>query len=453
MIAAQQRFRYGDQCKFAHGLCEQRARLRHPKYKTSLCKDYTLGACTFGSRCNFAHSLDELRAPLPDSPATADSLHFQLQPMLVQTPVGVLPDGRTMSTFTPLPAGADPACVQGDVRLLRRYQSAGALRVPDASAAPAPAVPVAAAAASPRWRAPQLPAYHSPSDGMSSAFALPAQPLLHLYRAHGSIARRVASLSQLPSLHRSAGPLAASSVHGAAATGPVHTPSSPLVYESPILAPPSPGEPDTASAHMLHDPARPTDDWLSEQSLWSAPRRTLTSSISMQALPRLNAPSVSPPSPGGLRAAIFERAVQDPVFAPEARASLQHPRGPAGRVLTSSTSMQALPRLTGLGAWDAPATPTGPMCPQLLHMASAQSSATLIDSDVWSTNGTKPYDSRFFPSDAALLRAPPAQPFVSRRGLRRQQSTDDWVLLQSSDAHPPSHLGFPGGLAPSNIFH
>ncbi|KAI8325053.1 hypothetical protein GQ54DRAFT_244471, partial [Martensiomyces pterosporus] len=56
--------RYGNLCKFAHGMTEQRSRLRHPKYKTSLCKDFPLGKCTFGVRCNFAHSLDELRISL-----------------------------------------------------------------------------------------------------------------------------------------------------------------------------------------------------------------------------------------------------------------------------------------------------------------------------------------------------------------------------------------------------
>ncbi|OMJ23534.1 Zinc finger protein zfs1 [Smittium culicis] len=52
--------RYGDACKFAHGFVEQRCRDRHNKYKTSLCKDYPLGKCTFGIRCNFAHSTSEL---------------------------------------------------------------------------------------------------------------------------------------------------------------------------------------------------------------------------------------------------------------------------------------------------------------------------------------------------------------------------------------------------------
>ncbi|KAJ1718352.1 hypothetical protein LPJ61_006676, partial [Coemansia biformis] len=92
---------YGNLCKFAHGLCEQRSRLRHPMYKTSLCKDFPLGKCTFGSRCNFAHSIDELRSSLPASPIAAEKHQPQHQPqpqhhhfqppqqlpaMLIQTP-------------------------------------------------------------------------------------------------------------------------------------------------------------------------------------------------------------------------------------------------------------------------------------------------------------------------------------------------------------------------------
>ncbi|KAJ2767505.1 hypothetical protein IWQ56_003304, partial [Coemansia nantahalensis] len=434
--------RYGDQCKFAHGFCEQRARLRHPKYKTSICKDYALGKCTFGSRCNFAHSLDELRAPLPDSPASADSAHHWQRTMLVQTPVGVLPDGRTMSTFTPVPAPADPVAVHGDARLLRRYQSAGALRVPNASAAPAP--PAAAAASAPRWWALASHARHPPCDSAPSAFASPVQPLLHLCRAQSSIARRVASLSQLPSLRRSAGPPAASPMLSAvAAVGAAPPSGSPLAYESPILAPPSPGE------AMLHGPAQPADSWLDEHSLWSPPRRTLTASTSMQTLPRINALAVSPPSPSELDAAVFGRSARDPVFAPDTRAAgPSFLRAPPGRALTSSISMQMLPRFAAPVPWDAPATPAGSAGPQqLLHPASAQSSATLIDSDVWSTAGCpKPHDSRFFPSDAAAAAAPraaPAPSLAAHRALRRQQSTDDWVLLRHSDTYA----------APSNLYH
>ncbi|KAJ2626289.1 hypothetical protein H4R22_004866, partial [Coemansia sp. RSA 1290] len=85
--------RYGNLCKFAHGMTEQRSRLRHPKYKTSLCKDFPLGKCTFGNRCNFAHSLDELRSPLPRSAGVGSSQQAQeqqqltaQQQMLLQTP-------------------------------------------------------------------------------------------------------------------------------------------------------------------------------------------------------------------------------------------------------------------------------------------------------------------------------------------------------------------------------
>ncbi|KAJ1819294.1 hypothetical protein LPJ56_003678, partial [Coemansia sp. RSA 2599] len=103
---------YGHLCKFAHGVCEQRSRLRHPKYKTSLCKDFPLGKCTFGERCNFAHSPSELRANM-----AAQSVQVpQPAQALIQTPLTVLPDGRTISTFTPVSGSNSPGKVKEVLR-------------------------------------------------------------------------------------------------------------------------------------------------------------------------------------------------------------------------------------------------------------------------------------------------------------------------------------------------
>ncbi|KAJ1948533.1 hypothetical protein EC988_005137, partial [Linderina pennispora] len=70
-------------------MTEQRSRLRHPKYKTSLCKDFPLGKCTFGMRCNFAHSLDELRM----GTSAAQGAGQTQNQVVLQTPITVLADG------------------------------------------------------------------------------------------------------------------------------------------------------------------------------------------------------------------------------------------------------------------------------------------------------------------------------------------------------------------------
>ncbi|KAJ2356302.1 hypothetical protein H4S01_006727 [Coemansia sp. RSA 2610] len=375
---------------------EQRSRLRHPKYKTSLCKDYPLGKCTFGNRCNFAHSLDELRAALPAGTALGQQQQQlqQQQQIMIQAPVKVLPDGRMMSTFTPVSAESD------DARGLRRYQSMGTLRaLPGAAVAPpAPPIPETMYTA-------VCDNAPSASDNVPSAFASPTQPLLHLHADQGNVARRVASLSQLPTLRSSAlAPVGAPYLQGLGVTN-AYVPTSPLVHHSPVISSPSPAEPELATPQPQPvSDSTLVGDWPHYQPQHLQPavqKRTLTSSISMQTLPRFNVPV----------------------------------------------------------AWDAP-PPVGSLSSsQHLHTISAQSSATLIDSDVWASSAyspmldspaAKPLESRFFPASAdaqpavphALPRMYPS-PYTSHRQLRRQQSTDDWVLLRNSHNPAPKSIWEP----------
>ncbi|KAH7676496.1 butyrate response factor 1 protein [Dioscorea alata] len=51
---------YGTRCQFAHGLGELRPVIRHPRYKTQLCRMLTSpdgSGCPYGHRCHFRHSL------------------------------------------------------------------------------------------------------------------------------------------------------------------------------------------------------------------------------------------------------------------------------------------------------------------------------------------------------------------------------------------------------------
>lgn len=53
-------FRFGQACTFAHGFRELRAVLRHPRYKTDLCRTYHgAGYCQYGARCHFIHDPEE----------------------------------------------------------------------------------------------------------------------------------------------------------------------------------------------------------------------------------------------------------------------------------------------------------------------------------------------------------------------------------------------------------
>ncbi|KAJ1869436.1 hypothetical protein LPJ55_005354 [Coemansia sp. RSA 990] len=386
--------RYGNLCKFAHGMTEQRSRLRHPKYKTSLCKDFPLGKCTFGNRCNFAHSLDELRSPLPRSAGVGSSQQAQeqqqltaQQQMLLQTPVRMLPGGRMLSSFTPVSANSSAitsdtiASNNDDARGLRRYQSMGTLRALPVTTAPLPTAPALPEAA----------------IGNSTAFGSPTQPLLHLRQEQNTVARRVASLSQLPTL-RPSGVLPPGSAYlqglGTAVTA--YVPTSPLVHHSPAMSSSSP-EYEVASIQPSSDSTLTGHgDWPGHQSQYLQPpdqRRMLTSSISMQTLPRFKAPV----------------------------------------------------------AWDAQPVSSA-LATQNLHTISSQSSATLIDSDVWAATSysplvdstSKPQESRFFPApnDSASAASPRlnlSSPY-SHHQLRRQQSTDDWAFLRGSQNHPSKSL-------------
>ncbi|KAJ1851203.1 hypothetical protein GGH12_006087 [Coemansia sp. RSA 1822] len=392
--------RYGNLCKFAHGMNEQRSRYRHPKYKTSLCKDFPLGKCTFGNRCNFAHSLDELRSSLLGGPGSA-----QLPPtptnqhMMGQTPVRMLPDGRMLTTYTPILDATPGDLEQDDARGLRRYQSMGTLRAMPAATAPttAPAIPEAT--------------FSAVYDNMPTAFASPTQPLLHLHQEHSNVARRVASLSQLPTLRSSAQPTGSAYLHGLGLTTAAYMPTSPLVHRSPAMSSPSPAEYDTTLVQPVSDSTMVAqNDWMQQpQYMKSAQRRTLTSSISMQTLPRFKVPVAwdsQPSLAGSLNSHNYAVSSQSP--------AAYHTHN---------------------------------------FTVSSQSSATLIDSDVWASTlyspamdsaAYKPQESRFFPSadtqpslSTASPRVFPSSPYNSHHQLRRQQSTDDWVLLRNAQ-HPAS---------------
>ncbi|KAI3751876.1 hypothetical protein L2E82_22967 [Cichorium intybus] len=51
---------YGDNCHFAHGISELRPVIRHPRYKTEVCRMVLAGdICPYGHRCHFRHSLTD----------------------------------------------------------------------------------------------------------------------------------------------------------------------------------------------------------------------------------------------------------------------------------------------------------------------------------------------------------------------------------------------------------
>lgn len=53
-------YRFGSSCTFAHGIREVRPVLRHPRYKTDLCRTYHgAGYCQYGARCHFVHDPEE----------------------------------------------------------------------------------------------------------------------------------------------------------------------------------------------------------------------------------------------------------------------------------------------------------------------------------------------------------------------------------------------------------
>ncbi|KAJ1992872.1 hypothetical protein GGI25_002690 [Coemansia spiralis] len=628
--------RYGNLCKFAHGMNEQRSRLRHPMYKTSLCKDFPLGKCTFGNRCNFAHSVDELRVQLdgqlgiaggaqlaPEIPVASvpkpptqqqmqshqhqqqyqnqqpqqmQPQQQQLQPQqqqpqsqqlqpqqlqppsqqqkkfqkrhkqqqlqaLLQTPITMLPDGRLLSTFTPVTANAAAANAtspsasnapkaKGAVAStrnfgeLRRYQSMGTLRTtpqltpstpnfnPTDGSAP---LVSASALALQNMNEGILPASHhsafNPLPAMPSplaATALTTAPIVHslagshqsfaafesskqspslqhLQQDQSNVARRVASLSQLPSLRTA--PQASSSADASFEPGVSsgnlllqggfqlssigvsqgininsnnnnyhhhHTSSlahAPFEIQSPVLSSPSfrendesftpPGgfseygnlgyENDFARLNAIQQPQpqqhqpqqhqpQPQQPQQQQHIPHATQRRMLTSSVSMQTLPRFKVPV----------------SWEQPVPKHQPQQHLRHQSSMLTMGTTASSAAQPSSIHVGIGS------------------SSQSSAATLIDSDVWSNTpqssgftslldpmapGTKPHESRFFPattlgsSGFGFGEPSPASnvgtfsvaatadplgiyyPHTRHQQLRRQQSTDDWMLLRRSRAY------------------
>eukprot|EP01126_Amoeba_proteus_P029639 TRINITY_DN2926_c0_g1_i1.p1 TRINITY_DN2926_c0_g1~~TRINITY_DN2926_c0_g1_i1.p1 ORF type:complete len:215 (+),score=38.84 TRINITY_DN2926_c0_g1_i1:661-1305(+) len=89
--------RYGTKCQFAHGNHEIRNVLRHPKYKTEICRTFhTTGTCAYGRRCRFVHHVGEIRT----NDGTNPNMEFHLQ--LGQLKLGNLnPSTLTGNNQTP----------------------------------------------------------------------------------------------------------------------------------------------------------------------------------------------------------------------------------------------------------------------------------------------------------------------------------------------------------------
>ncbi|KAJ2746367.1 hypothetical protein GGI20_001427, partial [Coemansia sp. BCRC 34301] len=465
---------YGVLCKFAHGPCEQRARPRHPKYRTSMCKDFPLGMCAFGNRCNFAHTLDELRTPIPT------------------VPVGVPADSATnrppAGTYKK-PSAATDSRLPAITRVasnLRRNQSMGTLRSPHAAANSA----LLAAALHP---VPPLPAHvpgvhpatgdaatltmhqtfaHLPSEQLGTASSqhypgMPKQPLHHLQHEHA--ARRVSSLSQLPSLRTSS-----SYSSPATTTAPPNgyyernfLSAAPAVLSTGLPLPhPTQSLAYYASPLAQMAPVGAASPALSSLSFWGSD----------------DASTLQPLADGDALVAEYLRVQQQqqqlqqhptpavPVLSNDA-ITMQHQR----RTLTSSVSMHALPRLQAPAGWEQRQYSPQPgtlslssSIPILRSIASSQSSAaTLIDSEGWPSNAqlksfnlelqlAKPPGSRFFPSSSTETVTTMTvattgagiqtgvDPFSTyhngayyphnhqQQQLRRQHSTDDWISLRSA---------------------
>ncbi|KAJ2659848.1 hypothetical protein IWW48_003254 [Coemansia sp. RSA 1200] len=719
--------RYGNLCKFAHGMTEQRSRLRHPMYKTSLCKDFPLGKCTFGNRCNFAHSLDELRtngdgqmgitgnlqmgleaspqgspsqqqqqskdsqqtSPTEQSQPQSPSLPPQQQQQqqqqqlpqakkfqkrhkqqqlqaLLQTPVTMLPDGRLISTFTPVTAtmgggsgspsaGAAPMSPSSLSRAkggssvasvrafgeLRKYQSMGTLRttnqlMPSIAGLAASGSPAAQQQQQQKQRHQQHPSaqslfgqqpqqasadshpssvLHSPTAAahhpsiaagvVSSSMHLAHQqqsfgakenikqhqqlPSMHQHfqqgqeQEHANVARRVASLSQLPSLRSGSAqtgpqPMSLAMAAAAAANGGGGTDGSYgldggsngsgnlLLQNSFQLS--SLGAPGGSfgNGHYYNHHRRESSFALTPRDMQSPSHSSLSF--------RENDEDSTPPPPlhqhqqpviQGDYSSILNEGdfARLSVSSNKPLSQIQHqqyqnqqqylhnnhhhhhhPHAAQRRMLTSSVSMQTLPRFkvpinweqqpqqqqqqqhqsqtsssssvssSALGAGATATTAAGPAA----GSSSQSSAATLIDSDVWSNTpppSTQPaqqlqppslfsgnlstsyldqvaqntskqqqqqqqqlYESRFFPSAAASATATGESPafgafslvatggvdplgiyYPSNLGnhgsphgaarhqqLRRQQSTDDWMLLRQSRGGGASY-GPPGVIA------
>ncbi|KAJ2062651.1 hypothetical protein GGI17_002259 [Coemansia sp. S146] len=478
---------YGRMCKFAHGTCEQRTRPRHPKYRTSMCTDFPLGTCAFGNRCNFAHTPDELRSPIPTVP-TAAAHSVNNRPSVAAS--------KKQSAGVNSSKVPAIARVAGDIR---RYQSMGTLRS---------ARPVIKSSALPTHPVPALPSHelgvsglhsasidtgsiaayqvyaHPPSEhpGITHAQHYPdmAKQPLH-YLQHEQVARRVSSLSQLPNLR-------ASSSFSSPAI--ITAPSNGYFQQSFQAAASSQSASYHASPLAQMPPVGAVSPAISLSSCWE--------SDDASALP-LHAD-------GNLLATEYLRLQQTQhYFAPTLPSSSNsfpnvHPQG---HTLTSSLSMQTLPRLQASAGWEqhrhspqSGNTLLSSSFPALKSISSSQgSAATLIDSELWSSTAqfksfsneqqpVKPYESRFFPppsagtaatletADAAsLVLTSGADPFgiyhngayipsnnQQQQQLRRQHSTGDWISLrnaahqQASATHKllPAPTNFGSLLEPSD---
>ncbi|KAJ1944858.1 hypothetical protein GGF37_001993 [Kickxella alabastrina] len=483
--------RYGDLCKFAHGMCEQRSRLRHPKYKTSMCKDYPLGKCSFGERCNFAHSMAELRITLPSQvmqPAPSAQARA-----LIQNPLTVLPDGRMLSTFTPVTsastavgAGAgSPANAKGiyvapssmAVRRvagdLRRNQSMGTLRVDRSTNVPGGVVPVlnlknivsssastfecanpTNVVASPAYAAhPQM----LPGPPVCQPPASPAdygkQPIHHLQREHANVARRVASFSHLPTAR-------SSSLQTFSPAGPVFTSNASGGYLQGFLLGGNPSGASTVS-HLHTSPLAQVSPSQYSPALSSASYREYDDVITPG--PQMDSGSLSGE---WMRAHNPQQQQQQQSIPPQQQLLKSSQR----RTLTSSVSMQNLPRFKIPTNWDQPQPGTLSLSSSIpesqSRISSQNSAATLIDSDVWSSSAcnsfgfdaaSKPHESRFFPASSVPGNSAAANHLGSYYGarthphsqfqqqLRRQQSTDDWISLRN--AHPSPNTTVNSGLS------
>eukprot|EP01026_Neomeris_dumetosa_P046165 TRINITY_DN3925_c0_g1_i3.p2 TRINITY_DN3925_c0_g1~~TRINITY_DN3925_c0_g1_i3.p2 ORF type:complete len:238 (+),score=21.09 TRINITY_DN3925_c0_g1_i3:303-1016(+) len=70
---------YGERCQYAHSENELRTVTRHPKYKTTACRQFQLkGECPYGRRCQFIHEPKEASKPVCNI-----NLTLQIQPQRV----------------------------------------------------------------------------------------------------------------------------------------------------------------------------------------------------------------------------------------------------------------------------------------------------------------------------------------------------------------------------------
>ncbi|KAJ1941663.1 hypothetical protein FBU59_003439 [Linderina macrospora] len=396
-------------------MTEQRSRLRHPKYKTSLCKDFPLGKCTFGMRCNFAHSLDELRMGLLASQGAGPAPNQAV----LQTPVTMLADGRMLSTFTPVAqtpdnpspaaavaaAAANAAVMAGQLRrqtslnVLTGGHTADSQSIGIAHAAPSSATTPHQQYAHPSPKSFTGMHSHGASGDMSQSFGSQRnisqpQQLHYLHQERVNVARRVSSLSQLPTFK-------SPQVHsGASVANQSYMHMMPNAYHaSPLSHVPPLATPVQSELGNLGDLPYGMGN---SQHYYQQPRRTLTSSISMQSLPRYK----------------MQTNWDQPI--------------PAASTMGLSSLLQP-------------------------SLGNQITSSSLIDQDVWSSSnsgyGADPagltQESRFFPSATNLGTSVASTATIgSMLGgdslgihypagqLRRQQSKEDWTSMRQAYPSP-----------------